>query len=228
MSNKTFRAVLFYVLIAIFLASVTVTILGLIGGDRVHVDQLFLKTMMGALILEPVAAVIAFWKQLTGEHLEDPPDVSGKWEYLCIREDDTYKHGGDCEIKIKKAAFGWEFSIQGKRRWMASKHDGVWKEEKLIAIASWNDTWGTFTGSDSLRYAYSVNIRGKVVNGYGWATIANQGTRPIVMEGNFYQLPPHDPFYGYQIYWRPGSRPGHVQVPENCSLKEAPVSALGE
>jgi hypothetical protein len=202
MTNRDFKAVLFWVLIAIFVASAALTLMGLIGYG--NISPTFLKAMFGALIAETATTIFAFWKKISGDSFEEPPDVGGTWEYECIREDESYKHGGKCEIFVKKAQFGWEFSIRGERDWMAFKIDGEWKVEELNAAAAWKNTWGTFTGDDSLQYGYSVNIRGKIIEGYGSATIARDaGRRPKSMRGNFYQLPPHDPFYGFQKYWRP-------------------------
>lgn len=211
MSNKTFRAILFYVLLAICLSSTVVTILDLIGYG--HVDKTFLRTMMGVLIVELVAAALAFRKQLTGEHFDEPPQIEGEWIYECLREDENYKHGVTCKIFITRAAFGWESVIKGERHWMAKRTDGTWVVEKLNAVAAWENTWGTFTGNDSLRYGYRVNVRGRWIDGYGSAVVdRDESDRPKTMRGNFYQLPPNDPFYGFQRYWREGFESYSVSV----------------
>lgn len=201
MSEKTLRAVLFYVLLTVFCVTAGIELASVAG--KLKIDPTYQNKLFYILIVEAVASIFAFWKQLSGEKFKDPPDVDGAWEYECIKDDETYKHGGECKIFVRRASFGWEFSIQGKRTWMANKVDGVWNKEMLAAASSWENTWGTFTGDDSLRYAYSINTKGTLVQGYGWASIAKDAKgKPNVMEGNFFQLPPHDPFYGFQKYWR--------------------------
>jgi hypothetical protein len=204
-SNKTFRAVLFYVLLSIFCATAVVEIAALWGIRKLPDDvQPKLFTL---LITEVIASVFAFWKQINAKPFSDPPPINGRWEYECIREDNTYKHGGFCSIEIRQERFGWEFRIGGKRTWVAKRKDGTkesdWERETLAAPSHWENTWGTFTGTDNMRYAYSVNSGGRVIQGYGWASIKfDDKGEPNVMEGNFFQLPPHDPFFGGQRYWR--------------------------
>jgi hypothetical protein len=201
MNEKTLRAILFYVLIAVFCVSAGIDLASVAG--KLSIDPEYKNKLFYVLIVEAIASIFAFWKQISGEHFSDPPEIDGVWKYECIREDDTYKHGGVCEISLKRASFGWEFSIRGKRTWFAHKVNGAWETESLAAVSGWENTWGTFTGDDSLRYAYSINTKGTLVQGYGWATIGkDEGNKPNLMEGNFFQLPPHDPFYGYQRYWR--------------------------
>jgi hypothetical protein len=203
MSDKTLRAVLFYTLLVVFCVTAILELASLAGWQIIHIDPDYKLKLFTLLIAEVIASIFAFWKQLSGNQFGDPPQVEGAWEYECIKDDETYKHGGSCKIALKRASLGWEFTIQGKRTWMANKINGEWQRENLAAASSWENTWGTFTGNDALRYAYSINTKGNLVQGYGWATIAKDSEgRPNLMEGNFFQLPPHDPFYGFQRYWR--------------------------
>jgi len=201
MSDRAFKTILFLALLAVFCATTALLLLSLV--NKVHIDEEYKHWMFSILIVESVGCVVAFWKQLAASTFEEPPDVAGDWEYECIRDDGTYKHGGSCTIVVRKAPLGWEFLISGKRTWLARKLNGQWKTERLEAPASWENTWGTFTGHDSLRYAYSIKAGADLVQGYGWASITkNTDGQPALMEGNFFQLPPHDPFYGFQRYTR--------------------------
>jgi hypothetical protein len=219
MNERTFRTVLFCVLLSVFSATAILVLLSL--GNWVQVDPEYKRWMFAILIVEVVASVLAFWKQLTGVAFLDPPDLNGEWEYVCIKDDASYKHGGKCTITVKRAPFGWEFLIRGQRMWMAHKLDGEWRRQELEAPASWENTWGTFTGEDALRYAYSVKAGDSLVQGYGWASIRkDQQGKATLLEGNFYQLPPHDPFYGFQQYTRVAQSAGA----EGSSTKSSPVA----
>ena len=200
MGDKTFRAVLFCVLLFIFCATAAIVLLSL--GEWIKIDPEYKRWLFTILIVEVLASMFAFWRQLTGAPFQDPPDVAGEWEYECIREDETYKHGGTATITLTKAPFGWEFLIGGMRTWSANKINGEWHRVRVEAPASWKNAWGTFTGPDALRYAYSVQVGKVLVQGYGWALIKQDRNGKMVLEGNFFQLPPHDPFYGFQRYTR--------------------------
>ena len=203
MKDSTFKTILFYAFLLIFLATAVLILLSL-AGYLPGLDAAYKKALFTMLIVEVIAGIFGFWKSLTA--FSDPPDVSGEWDYECTREGGERRHGGTCRIDVKKGPLGWEFTISGKRTWLARKVDGQWKPEELGVQFFWENTWGTFTGSDALRYAYSINVGGSLVQGYGWASIKRNGDKkPMVLEGNFYQLPPHDPFYGEQRYTRRSS-----------------------
>jgi len=202
MRDKEFRVILFWLFVAIFAATAILAVLS-VPGWIPGVDHATRDKLFEGLIVEVVASVFAFWKQLTGKAFSDPPEVGGAWEYECIRDDETYKHGGTCQIEVKRGTFGWEFYLAGKRTWIAKRAEGEWDRKDLQAQLAWENTWGAFTGNDALRYAYSIKTQSHLVQGYGWASIKNdRGGVPVLMEGNFFQLPPHDPFYGFQRFRR--------------------------
>jgi len=196
-----YKVILFVAFLLIFLATAVVVILSLIGV--VSVDENYEKALFGALILEVIGCIITFWRQLNTSSFSNPPDISGEWEYECIRDDLSYKNGGYCSITKNKSIYGWEFAMRGKRTWMANNKNGEWQKTILEAPYSWDSSWGTFFRDDKLKYGYSIQILGMVVQGYGFLNITSfQGKNPVIIEGNFYQLPPGNPFYGSEKYIR--------------------------
>jgi hypothetical protein len=169
-----------------------------------NLDPKTKEWMYGTLIVEAAASILAFWKQLIANPFSDPPEVGGDdWEYECIKDGETYKHGGFCSIKVRKGILGWEFHIDGQRCWKAEMVNGEWVRKKFEAEYAWENSWGTFTGENALRYGYSVKVGEHLVQGYGSAVVKkNKDGKVVLMEGNFFQLPPHDPFYGFQRYRR--------------------------
>jgi hypothetical protein len=93
--------------------------------------------------------------------------------------------------------------MHGKRTWMAKKQGSDWQKTILEAPYSWESSWGTFLGDDELRYGYSIQVLEMVIQGYGFLNIKSfQDKKPAIIEGNFYQLPPGNPFYGSEKYTR--------------------------
>lgn len=208
MKQDAFRTVLFWAFLLIFLATAALVLLSLVG--RVQIDESYKKWMFSILIVEVVGCIIAFWKQLNVS-FSDPPDIAGEWEYECIREDASYKHGGNCAITLQKSSFGWEFSIHGQRTWMAQKKDENWEKKVLEAPYSWESSWGTFLSDNELRYGYSIQVGEVVIQGYGFLTIPNiKDKKPSSIEGNFYQLPPGNRFYGFEKYQRINTSPSQI------------------
>ena len=69
MSPKAFRTVLFIVVILVFVATATLTLLGVSGLH--YVPDFYLKLLVGALLVENAGAVLAVFK--TGQFFIDPP-----------------------------------------------------------------------------------------------------------------------------------------------------------
>lgn len=206
MTKSSQQTTLFLVLLTIFLATAVIALMSIIGYFP-NMDTTTKQWMYKGLIAEAAASIFAFWKQLSGNPFSDPPNVDGDdWEYECIRDGETYKHGGTCSIKVKAAKLGWEFHIDGQRHWKAEMIDGQWVTKKFEAVYAWENAWGSFTGEDALRYGYSVKVGEHLIQGYGSAIIKKgKDGKIVLMEGNFFQLPPHDPFYGFQRYKRKGA-----------------------
>jgi hypothetical protein len=204
MKQDTYRAILFGAFLLIFLATAAVVILSLVG--LVNIEDSYEKALFGALILEVVGCIITLWKQLNSSS-SNPPDISGEWEYECTRDDITCKHGGYCSITVNNSTFGWEFSMHAKRTRMEKKKDGDWQKTILEAPYAWDSSWGAFLGDDELRYGYSIQVPEMVIQGYGFLNITSfQDKKPSIIEGNFYQLPPGNPFYGSERYTRINKR----------------------
>jgi hypothetical protein len=212
MKSETFMTVLFWVLLIIFVATAILILLALISV--VQMEDYYKKTLFGALIVELVGCVFTFWKKLTAS-FSTPPDISGEWEYECMKEDELYAHGGVCNITIKKSEFGWAFTIQGKRTWIANrqKKSDNWNSEWLDSPPSWESNWGAFLDTNELRYGYTIQIPGKVILGYSFLNIPEiQNKKATKMEGNFYQLPPNDTFYGSEKYTRKVDSPASTNT----------------
>lgn len=205
MKQGVYRAIIFGSLLLIFLATAALVILSLAGF--VDIESSYKNLLVSVLIVEVIGAIFTFWKQLNTS-FPDPPDISGEWEYECVRNDANYKHGGFCSITKDRTKFGWEFTIHGKRTWMATKKDGDWQKTTLEAPYSWDSIWGAFCSNDELRYFYSVSSSGTVNQGYGDLNITQyQNKKPSVLEGNFGLLPPSESFYGSERYVRIDKRP---------------------
>ncbi len=201
MNDRTFRTVLFYALLAVFLSTAAITFRSFLWPTPGLKD--YQGKFVAILIVESVASIFAFWRQLNVK-FSDPPKIDGSdWTYECIRQGDTYKHGGRCTIVVKKGILGWEFEINGQRLWDATYAEAGWVRRDFQTPYPWENTWGTFTNCDALRYGYSVLKEDKTIHGYGSAKVMKKVEGKVVlMEGHFYQLPPHDPFFGFQRYVR--------------------------
>jgi len=201
LSQNKFLPVLFYTFLALFCLTAAIELCALVGW--VHLDPTYEAKLFTAVIVEVAGSIFAFWKQLSGGKFSEPPAVDGGWEYECVREDGTYKHGGVCKLFVTREALGWEFSIQGRRTWIANNVNNQWQRKDLPAPYSWDSSWGTFTGNDSLRFEYSLNAEEKSIHGYGWMSItSHDASKPAELVGNSYQLPPFEPFYGSLRFWR--------------------------
>jgi len=182
---------LFYTFLAIFAATATVALLGLIHVFDIQPD--YQKALFGFLLLEVVGTVVgAYNRFIAGAPV---PPISGKWEYRCAKGH-NYEHGGVCTIKdVERTRYGVNFKIHGQRQWVREHAGGPTKKLAL----NWESSWASVTGPDYVRFTYSVEgVETTVdrasfeaaVEGYAWAHIeAGQGD-PESMNGNFYQLPP--------------------------------------
>jgi hypothetical protein len=56
------------------------------------------------------------------------------------------------------------------------------------------------TSSNKLRFDYTVQRPEGAVIGYGWAEIVSKDGRPELVKGNFYQVPPVDPLFGWMEF----------------------------
>lgn len=201
-TQSKFQSVLFYTFLVLFCITTIVELCAMIG--IVHMEPDYEHKLFYAIVIEIAGAIVSLWKQIFDRPFIEPPMLDGDWEYECIREDGTYKHGGVCRIFVERGSFGWEFTIQGTRLWKADGNGEQWDSREILpAPLGWQSSWGTFTGNDSLRFEYTIQRAGAVIHGYGTVAVSKrQEEQATELLGNFYQLPPHDPFYGSQRFWR--------------------------
>ena len=157
---------LFAVLSFIFLVVIAVEILS--GLGLVSVKPEFHRILFWVVTGEVVFGVISFWRKLTQPSFAKPPDIGGKWAYICEREDGTYAHGGKCKIELKRGDHEWEFKIAGTREWEANQKVGEeWRRTPIVA-RDWLSEWGTFTGKTAMHYEYNIQVAGMVTErGHG-------------------------------------------------------------
>jgi hypothetical protein len=65
---------------------------------------------------------------------------------------------------------------------------------------NWHSDWGMITGNNKLKFEYSVQRPEGSIVGYGWADIRTENGKSTLIEGNFYQMPPVEPLFGWMRF----------------------------
>jgi hypothetical protein len=147
---------------------------------------------------------------LNPPNIQDPvppppvPDFSGNWTYRCNAIDVDYKHGGVCTLEAKAGEYGIGFNISGTRQWRQYSNAPV----QNITF-NWHSKWGILTDSNRFQFEYEVEKNNGIIHGFAWGDIKYENGKPFSLSGNFYQVPPTDPLFGFMTFTKDGTGPAN-------------------
>jgi hypothetical protein len=202
------RWYLFAVFVCLFVLVSLLTILALFFGIGA-LNERHEGKLVTAFILEVGSAVVALFYSLF--RLKQPtievPDISGRWEFVCTTQEDTFpdggrEHGGTADIQLKRTDYLTDVCISGTTEW---KRDENGNAIQISFPPQWHTTRGFVTGPDSFEYEYRTTETGGPQLGYSQLSVFSEEGKPVRLEGRFYNLPPGPQIYGAVKYTREGT-----------------------
>jgi hypothetical protein len=130
---------------------------------------------------------------VTKAQLDKYYSIKGSYKYRCKSQQKN--HGGICSIDIIPTENGLQWKLIGKRMWEELRDSlGKLGDVRTLAIPyKWETTWGDFISKDNVAYTYEITKVDKHIKGYAEGTVENSD----YITGNYWQLPPEDPLFGY-------------------------------
>ncbi|MBW8683553.1 hypothetical protein [Chitinophaga rhizophila] len=130
---------------------------------------------------------------VTATQLNKYSQIVGSYKYRC--KSIPKNHGGLCRIEIISTDNGLQWKLTGERRWEEIKDSSgkVILLDKLDIPFQWETTWGDFISDNKIAYRYEITKTDRHIKGYAEGSVVNAN----YITGNYWQLPPDDPLYGF-------------------------------
>jgi hypothetical protein len=129
-----------------------------------------------------------------------PPDISGKWDYICTGSHGIKIWGGDANFLIKKERFGEIIEGSGDRTW-ESRSENSNDRNNISPPIAWTTEGGVFLSGSDIQYHYFTGS-GDISEGFAKLHLHITHGEVDRMKGRFSEILKKDPKFGDIVFSR--------------------------